>query len=171
MGKWGERIAATISAAFLIPFFTVHFGGFHIGHAAFLMDIFPVNAPADSGAYRFVSRQFAALGAPPRALPFVANLAYVFQSYWIVVAATFVSRFHDFRKIATGKSGFNFMSPYVNVVRMHLLIFVFAGLNAAHLDRLALSPVLLFYFFPWGELLFGRKKKTSAAASADTKTP
>jgi hypothetical protein len=32
---------------------------------------------------------------------------------------------------------------------MHLLIFVFAGLNAAGLSRYAVYPVLAFYFFPW----------------------
>jgi len=45
--------------------------------------------------------------------------------------------------------------PYGNVVRMHLLIFVFAGLSAAGLASWALYPVLFFYFFPMGKMLKG----------------
>jgi hypothetical protein len=159
VGKAGERVTAVVSALFLIPFFTVHFGGFHIGHAVFLMSFFPVNAPLNSGIFPFLSHHLSFMNLNPGTLKFVGNLLFVFQSYWIVVAATFVSRFGDFRKIVARSDGFNFISPYANVIRMHILIFVFAGLNGAHLDRFALYPVLLFYFFPWGALLFGRKKK------------
>ena len=40
-------------------------------------------------------------------------------------------------------------APYANVIRMHLLIFVFAGLHMADLSRFAILPVLAAYFFPW----------------------
>jgi hypothetical protein len=45
-----------------------------------------------------------------------------------------------------------FKKPYANVVRMHLLIFIFAGLHGAGLAELGIYPVLLFYFVPWAEL-------------------
>ena len=48
-----------------------------------------------------------------------------------------------------------------------LLIFVFAGLNAAGLEYWALYPVLLLYFFPAGSVLkalFGRRGGARAGA-------
>lgn len=158
IGKVGERVVAAISLIFTIPFFTVHFGGFHLGHAAFLMHFFPVNAPLPSETYHFLSRRFVALSANQELLTYIANLVFIFKSYWIVVAVTFISRYGDFKKIVTGKAAFNFISPYANVIRMHVLIFIFAGMNAANLDRYVIYPVLLLYFFPWGELFFKRKK-------------
>ena len=48
----------------------------------------------------------------------------------------------------TDLTGKTMMKPYANVVRMHLLIFVFAGLHAAQLSNYAIYPVLFAYFFP-----------------------
>jgi hypothetical protein len=48
---------------------------------------------------------------------------------------------------ALGKD--SFAAAYANVVRMHILIFAFAGLHLAGLSRLAIIPVLAAYFFPW----------------------
>ena len=50
--------------------------------------------------------------------------------------------------------------PYLNVVRMHIVIFIFAGMAAAGLKDAALYPLLVLYFFPFGALLkaaFARK--------------
>ena len=43
--------------------------------------------------------------------------------------------------------------PYKNVVRMHILIFVFAFLSVVGLRSFVLYVVLVFYFFPIGALL------------------
>ena len=43
--------------------------------------------------------------------------------------------------------------PYVNVIRMHLLIFFFAFCHALKLDNfLVYAVVYSVYFFPWSEL-------------------
>jgi len=45
------------------------------------------------------------------------------------------------------------MRPYVNVIRMHLLIFFFAGCWILKLDNFLIYAVVFsVYFFPWSEL-------------------
>jgi len=49
------------------------------------------------------------------------------------------------------------IKPYANVIRMHLLIFFFAGAKFFNLDSFMVYAVVYFvYFFPWNEF---RKKK------------
>ena len=137
-------------ALFFLAFFTIHFGGFHYGHAVFLEMFMPMPAGP--------------LG--PRGLfgdPF-ALLAHALANYYPMVLATLVSRWSDLPFKAgsiTGDvakaRGAALMKPYSNVVRMHLLIFVFIGLTALELSDLAIYPVLVFYFFPWSVLARGAK--------------
>jgi hypothetical protein len=48
------------------------------------------------------------------------------------------------------RPGFNPMSAYVNVIRMHILIFFFAGTAAAGIENFAIYAVVYaVYFFPW----------------------
>ncbi len=141
----GLRAAAVVGGLFLLAFFTVHFGGFHLGHSVFLNVFFPLDPLA--GRDPFTNA--------PRVILLTLNL------YWPVVLASFVSRLPDFPWRGVDMKEKNaMMAPYANVVRMHLLIFVFAGLAAAKLSDLAVYPVLLFYFVPWG-LLF-RKRATES---------
>ena len=121
----------------MLAFFTVHFGGFHVGHGAFLNEFLPLVKGAD---------------ASPAAVFAAAGVA--LRSYWMFIAATFVSRLRDFPITAKDlKEKGCIMQPYINVVRMHVLILVFAGLHEAGLSRFAIYPVLVFYFVPWGALI------------------
>ena len=53
------------------------------------------------------------------------------------------------RKTRQGESGALF-APYKNVIRMHLLIFFFAGVAAMRLENFAIYAVVYAgYFFPW----------------------
>ena len=56
---------------------------------------------------------------------------------------------HEIKK----KLGADLMAgPYKNVIRMHLLIFFFAGAGAMQLDNFAVYAVVYaVYFFPWRE--------------------
>ena len=76
----------------------------------------------------------------------------------------------DFRRALWAGEGPNMMLPYGNVIRMHVMIFVFAGLYSAGLQAWAIYPVLLFYFFPLRsiakELLERRKPGGAEAANA-----
>jgi hypothetical protein len=88
-----------------------------------------------------------------RVLAVVGGLGTVARStasFWPLIVASFLSRLSDIFPGSPAPSGKDsFAAPYANVIRMHLLIFVFAGLHVADLSRLAILPVLAAYFFPW----------------------
>ena len=128
----GYRALAIVGALGALAFFTVHFGMFHFVHAVFLNGFFPLIDEGDGF---------------PNLLALVARSI---ASFWLLIIASFLSRLSDIfptSPAAMGKE--SFAAPYANVVRMHLLIFVFAGLHMADLSRLAIIPVLAAYFFPW----------------------
>ena len=128
----GYKALAIVGALGALAFFTVHFGMFHFVHAVFLNGFFPLIEEGDGF---------------PNLLALVARSI---ASFWPLIIASFLSRLSDIFPIsptAMGKE--SFAAPYANVVRMHLLIFVFAGLHMADLSRLAIIPVLAAYFFPW----------------------
>ncbi|MFH1502527.1 MAG: DUF6498-containing protein [Candidatus Eisenbacteria bacterium] len=144
--QWaGLHFFALAGGVGLLAFFTFHFGMFHLVHGVFLNGFFPLAEEGSSSLGIFA----------------VAPVA--FARYWPFVMATLVSRVDDVgsrretREPGTGGSlsNLNMMAPYKNVVRMHILIFVFAGLHIAGLSRYAIYPVLAFYFFPWGALRRG----------------
>jgi len=139
LASWMGRL---FSAAFLLAFFSVHFGFFHIGHAAFLNALFPNPAIAD----RFANGpSLEGLRSSARAL---------LGDNWLFILASVISA-HS----ALGKAIHQFepMASYVNVVRMHLLIFFFVFASALKLEnRFLYAVVLLVYFFPFkafGQLL------------------
>lgn len=145
---WGKLLMA-LGGLPLLAFFTVHFGMFHYVHSMFLNGFFPLVDDQD------VENIFNTLGV-------------TVQHYWPLVLATFLSRFSDFPwGMRSGQSGNTLMAPYGNVVRMHLLIFVFAGLHAAGWTDLALYPIVAFYFVPWSALL-GHVKTRVMGRSAST---
>jgi hypothetical protein len=146
---------------FMLAFFTVHFGGFHFVHSAFLNAFFPVN--------------------PGRSFPGPALFWDVFKLYWWFLPATAIAERKAFslpsevsenlsgkavteadvqRRLGLKKGGTPFtglMAPYKNVVRLHLLIFFFAGAHFAGLDSfLVYAVVYAVYFFPWRLVRRGR---------------
>lgn len=126
------KALAYVGALGALAFFTVHFGMFHFVHAVFLNGFFPLVEEGN--------------GFP--SMP--ALVARSAASFWPLVVASFLSRLSDIFPDSPAPSGKEAISaPYGNVVRMHLLIFVFAGLHVANLSRLAIIPVLAAYFFPW----------------------
>jgi hypothetical protein len=140
---------------FMLAFFTVHFGGFHYVHSQFLETFFPVDMgyaghahPTQTAIYKEVVRR-----------------------YWIILPSAFLSHRAAFmrrrpapelhpsvtadaiaaRKLANGLQSAGMMTePYVNVIRMHLLIFFFAFAHFAKLENFAVFAVVYaVYFFPW----------------------
>lgn len=145
---------------FMLAFFTVHFGGFHFVHSVFLNSFFPVE--------------------PGLAKKFPGPALYwaVFQRYWWFLPAAAVAERAAFRfkpaepatppdtpvtaeavaarkarnVMTRGREG-GIMAPYRNVVRLHLLIFFFAGAHYARLDNFPVYAVVYAaYFFPWRRL-------------------
>lgn len=149
-----------LGSLFGLAFFTVHFGGFHLGHSVFLNGFFPIE---DNG----------------HGWPGVSTYVEVVRRYWIFVPMAFIAERAAFTKrsgkendagsvtaeaIAARKArnakGDELFAPYKNVIRMHLLIFFFAGASFAKLDNFAVYAVVYaVYFFPWRLL----KKRTQAA--------
>jgi L-asparagine transporter-like permease len=83
---------------------------------------------------------------------FLGLVAHATRAYWPFVFFSALSRKADFERALNAEGGPNMMMPYANVVRMHVMIFVFAGLQAAGLSAYSLYPVLVLYFFPAGSL-------------------
>jgi hypothetical protein len=135
-------LSAVVGGLGLLAFFTFHFGVFHLVHSMFLNLFFPL-----------VGRG-------------IANPIEIFQTtlarYWPFVLVNLGYRWRDLPKGRVSLAGKDaFMAPYASVIRMHLLIFVFAGLHALHLGHLAIYPVLAAYFFPWHQLPRSRKSRAS----------
>jgi len=130
------KLVAVVGGLGTLAFFTFHFGMFHFVHAVFLNGFFPLVESSDGF---------------PHFLGMVAKSA---AAFWPLIVASFLSRLSDIFPGSPAPSGRDsFAAPYANVIRMHLLIFVFAGLHMANLSRLAILPVLAAYFFPWKAVL------------------
>ena len=157
----GERVAAASDASplaktamggawlsgglFLLAFFTVHFGMFHLVHSVFLNLFFPV------------------FDTPTRGLPTGSLYLHVLGAYWPFVLVAAVAERGGFLRApvllagleplggkAAKKPGDAFMAPYKNVVRMHLMIFFFAFASFARLENFFVYTVVYaVYFFPW----------------------
>jgi hypothetical protein len=160
----GPALVVGGGTLFGLAFFTVHFGGFHFVHSVFLMIFFPLfpNATPSPGFGNW------------------AAYTEVFHRYWMFLPVAFLAERACFastseraevdpsvsaaaierRKQKRGQ--LDMMSPYRNVIRMHLLIFFFAGAHFAHLENFYVYAVVYaVYFFPWRLV---RTDSTEAAA-------
>lgn len=159
-GRRGAAVGSVIGAGFMLAFFTVHFGLFHVAHSVILNTFFPVTAAPTGGGL----------------LP-LEIYGEVCRRYWWFIPVTLVAERHAFRleplppeppptsvkaaDIARRKArnarlglGAGVFLPYKNVVRLHLLIFFFAAAKFAHLDGFFVyALVYTVYFFPWRVLL------------------
>jgi len=126
---------ASVGGAFMLAFFTFHFGMFHFVHSVFVNVFFPV--------------------IPGQRDPNAAMYRAVFASYWPWVIVAALAERRQLRNSWIGADVSNggkdlIAGPYKNVMRMHLLIFFFAGATVAHLDSFSIYAVVFFvYFFPW----------------------
>jgi hypothetical protein len=145
-------VISLVLGGFLLTFFTIHFGGFHLVHSMFLNLFFPIVDATD--------------------LPDAGLYAEVFRRYWPFLAAAFLAERAVLRTAWTAPlefrqgGGQNVMTaPYRNVVRMHLLIFFFAFASAMGLDSFGVYAVVFaVYFFPWRTIL-GRREPAVPSAN------
>lgn len=158
---------------FLFVFFTFHFCGFHAGHAVFLNTFFPLEG--------IEKNTFDAAFMNPFLLWYtvITKIMPLFGLFLIPVAIAerhallrpyYRARAYVQKQTETVDGGpMNLMlpamsnknnplkeaiaGPYINVIRMHILIFVFAGISAIGLDSFAVfALVYAVYFFPWRRL-------------------
>lgn len=174
--KKAQRVPAilfgTAVGLFFLGFFSLHFCGFHAGHSVFLRQFFPVEGmPSDGFGKAFMN--------PP--LLWILVFRHLIKPYGLfLIPAIIAERQHVFFPLInaikivrtemttnapaadgmTGKPGKsqttleNVMTrPYMNVVRMHLLIFFFALCHALKIDTFLIYAVVYsVYFFPWREV-------------------
>lgn len=170
--------SACTRTLFLLGFFSLHFGGFHLGHAAVLNDFFPLPGLFDSGLgealfnpqlfWRHLARPYGLFLIPT----IIAERHHIFKPL--------ISAMADLRNAAAGETptpqmlekhdpsrmGDAMMRPYINVVRMHLLIFFFAFTHTLSPDSfLIYATVYTVYFFPWQELKNTLAKKKAAKST------
>ena len=150
-GRTGAGVYGIASGFAMLAFFTVHFGMFHAVHAAILNTFFPVDG---SGEHPGVNLFVEVLRRYGWFLP-VAALAER-QGFRLPVMppeppATSVKAVDIAARKARQAYGWTaVMTPYKNVIRMHLLIFFFAAAHFLKFESFAIYAVVYaVYFFPW----------------------
>lgn len=125
---------------FLLAFFTVHFGGFHFGHAQFLKIFFPIPGIDEDTSFPDI---------------IIVSLTL----YWPFVAVSIFDRSVALtRSVREGKT-FNIFAPYAAVVKNHIMI-IFIGFSALLIKQeQVLWLLLIFYFFPYGDFFRDRKNE------------
>lgn len=127
----------TLVVVFLVIFFTVHFGMFHFIHGVFLNSFFPLQGD---------------LTYPKGALELPRFAVHLAGRHWEFVLASAISQFFrlDSKKNEPNKKSELMIGPYKAVMRMHLMIFVYAFLDMIHADSFIVYAItLLVYFMPW----------------------
>ena len=171
-----------------LGFFSFHFCAFHAGHSVFLALFFPLDGMPKDG--------FGAAFTNPPLLWFLA-VKHLMKPYGLFLIPAIIAErrqvfsplYRTWQAIRTGdtstniftgeKSGENastrsslgkaMMRPYMNVIRMHLLIFFFAFCWILKLDNfLIYAAVYAVYFFPWSEL---KKQKPGNTAENNGAPP
>ena len=174
--KPGQRLPAVLIGSavglFFLGFFSLHFCGFHAGHSVFLSGFFPIaGMPRDGFGAAFMN--------PP--LLWLLVFRHLMIPYGLfLIPAIIAERNHVFLPLikavnavkagdhpsapvadrAEAKKGKSADSlgdvmsrPYLNVIRMHLLIFFFAFCHFLKLDSFFVYAVVYcVYFFPWREI-------------------
>lgn len=165
-------------AAFMLGFFSFHFCGFHAGHAVFLSGFFPIEG-AETTAFMKAFMNPLALWhlaltkvAPLYAwflLPMlIAERRSLFNAFYQslglikkinehkALSQSDIDAWRESRKrqASSGKEknevGHFLTAPYVNVIKMHALIFVLFGCKALELDNFFVySIIAVVYFLPW----------------------
>lgn len=127
----------------VLAFFVMHFGFFHFVHSQVLGGYFPVGSEGKevTGEELYVE---------------------VVRRYWMFIPMAALAERANFLlpppelrgaqgfKELLRKDGGGMLAPYKGVVRMHVLIFFFAGAHFLKLDSfLVYAVVYAVYFFPW----------------------
>lgn len=164
-------LGGIVVGCFILGFFSLHFCGFHAGHSVFLQLFFPIDGVPEEGFGR-------AFMNPP--LLWIFAFRHLLEPYGLfLLPALIAERSHVFepirraiRDVRTAKESVqrgeapaaligaeasasmkNFIGrPYLNVMRMHFLIFFFAFAHLLKVDSFTTFAIVYsLYFFPWQE--------------------
>ena len=164
-------------ALFVLAFFSVHFCAFHAVHASFLSWFFPLtDVPKRAFTSVFMNPISLWKVACHYLMPLygvflipviISERRVLFGSIGAMIHARRIASAEDAAQLfrAAGVSGQALFSrPYLNVIRMHMLIFFFAISRALKIDSLPIYIVVYaVYFFPWSA--FRKTAETSQALS------
>ncbi len=180
--RWAVALGGLAVGLFLLAFFSLHFCGFHAGHSVFLQGFFPLESmPPDGFGRAFANPPllwvlvFRHLVGPYGAFVVPALLAERQQVFGSLAAAVQAIRGQGAADAPSApvagpsaKGGArnpigDFMGrPYLNVVRMHVLILVFAGCHALKVDTFVVYAIVsVVYFFPWRALAGSLRDRVS----------
>jgi hypothetical protein len=129
----------------MLVFFSFHFMIFHLVHANVLSEFFPLSFDIDNinplkdfnvGIFTTLYENF----IKPYA--------------WFIFAIIIAEKDAIFKPFLTQNTDKNFMFyPYKNVIKMHIMLFVFALAFKLEIDNFALLVVVYFvYFLPWNDI-------------------
>lgn len=135
------------ATVFMLCFFTIHFGGFHFVHSIFLNGFFPLTGETPFG--KSIEGTFSM---------FFTFITVSFASYWSFIVTSATSRIGEITNAVAGKQDM-FLSPYKNVIKMHLMIFIIAFMGSSGLHRYILYSTLVIYFFPFSRFFKFKKKE------------
>ncbi|HEX4585013.1 MAG TPA: DUF6498-containing protein [Burkholderiaceae bacterium] len=152
-------------ALFVLAFFSLHFCGFHAIHAGFLSTFFPLSGVPGQAfaraffnpillwkdAFHYLMPQYCAFLIPV----VIAERRTIIGSISALLEKPRLDSDHIGQLLkASGASAHGvFSRPYLNVARMHVLIFFFAFCHALKVDSFPIyAAVYAVYFFPWSIL-------------------
>ncbi len=128
--------ALFFGAIFQILFFSLHFGLFHFVHSIFLNDFFPI-----------IYRSF------EQPLDFIRFITISISLYWPVILFTLFATLRRFQRIFILAEKDFMKRPYINVIKIHISIFLFAGISAIGFQDWILLLIFVIYFFPFSATL------------------
>ena|GEM_PF-1446723 len=147
------RVAILTLGVLKLAFYTFHYGGFHFIHSIFLGGWFPLDgAPHITEIFNIPVSE-----ATPILMEIYKRVALTYWPvalFYILEQKTLLIKSAVFSNAGyKDERSFN-NSVYKNVIKMHLLLFVFGfALNASEIDSFLLYAIVCtFYFFPFREL-------------------
>jgi hypothetical protein len=145
-------VTLLIGSLFSFAFFLIHFGAFHLAHAAFLNGLFPLELLSDG-------RQIYSFNQVPELIPLAI------KRFGPLILLAFYNKRKLFLDPTIRISPF---TAYKSVIKMHLMIFAFAILKGAlknefHTNFFVFAFTYAVFYFPAGDLwraLFKRARAT-----------
>ena len=155
LGTIAANAANLFGAIFMVPFFTVHYGGFCYGHGVFLATFAGVDDfPSPAGLVRW------ALGTAPEMVWFVAAIVGVSLLHYV---AEYIGR-GEYRRASLDKE---MGSPYGRIVTLHVAIILGAAITFGLGQPMAGVLLLIFIRVAFGIIMTVlRRRRRDAAVAA-----
>ncbi|MBN2048578.1 MAG: hypothetical protein JW750_12105 [Anaerolineaceae bacterium] len=155
-GRPIPKALRAIGSLYTLGFFSVHFGIFNLVISIFLWQFFPIFSHLPQNPMNSLFSFFLS----SRGLIQSCVLA-----FWPIILLSILTNLANYRKALYKPVNESMGLPYVNVIRMHLSIFVLSFLQGMGLSNYALYYFLILYYFPWSALAKMLRGKKSGPLS------